>query len=404
MLAWRVFRASDRDALVLGASVAHGALLAMGVTLAVAAAPSPAARVGLAALLGVAMNWGSNTVSHIHLHAPLFRDDRANRAYGLYLSVLLGVPQSWWKLFHLAHHGLLDGPDAPARRRLEREGFAELAALLALVVPLAALAPLAFATVYAPAMLLGFLLCAIQGRQEHARSDAGVDVHAPLYNRLWFNDGFHAAHHRAPAAHWTTLPSRASRDDVVSALPPTVRWLEAVPALANAALARVIDVLERATLGLAPVRRFLLATHARAWRRVLATVDAGAIREVTIVGGGLFPRTALVLAALLPRAHLTILDAAPAHLARARRFLDEAGVTARFVEGTFDAGHAATAGDADLLVVPLAFRGDRARLYAAPPARLVAVHDWLWRPRGRGARVSLLLLKRLNLVQRDGTP
>jgi len=27
------------------------------------------------------------------------------------------------------------------------------------------------------------------------------------------------------------------------------------------------------------------------------------------------------------------------------------------------------------------------------------VHDWLWRPRGRSAVVSPLLLKRLNLVR-----
>jgi hypothetical protein len=27
------------------------------------------------------------------------------------------------------------------------------------------------------------------------------------------------------------------------------------------------------------------------------------------------------------------------------------------------------------------------------------VHDWLWRPRGRSVVVSLLLLKRLNLVR-----
>jgi hypothetical protein len=56
---------------------------------------------------------------------------------------------------------------------------------------------------------------------------------------------------------------------------------------------------------------------------------------------------------------------------------------------------------ADLIVVPLAYRGARRRFYEAPPAPRVAVHDWLWRRRGAvGCRVSLLLLKRLNLVRR----
>jgi hypothetical protein len=252
-------------------------------------------------------------------------------------------------------------------------------------------------------MLLGFVLCANQGRQEHRGGADGVDVHAPLYNRLWFNDGFHAAHHRAPEAHWTTLPARAASGDVVSGLPPLLRGLEELRPLANRAAAFVIDALERATLDVPPVRRFLLATHARAWTRLLARADTTGIREVTIIGGGLFPRTALVLARLLPDARLTLVDAVPAHLDRARTFLaaTNAGATeaVRFVAGVFDP---TAASPADLVVVPLAFRGDRARFYVTPPARLVVVHDWLWRRRGQAsARVSIWLLKRLNLVTQD---
>jgi hypothetical protein len=322
------------------------------------------------------------------------------------LSVLLGVPQSWWKLRHLGHHGLPAARDGACVRALRARGAVELGVLLVAVSALAVAAPLAFATVYAPAMLLGFGLCANQGRQEHLRSADGVDVHAPLYNRLWFNDGFHAAHHRSPEAHWTTLPSRAAADDVVSALPPILRWLEELPGLANRAAAAVIDALERAALGLPFARRYLLRTHARAWERLLS--DENDIREVTIIGGGLFPRTALVLARLLPRARLTLIDAVPAHLDRARTIL--ADVTRDrpdavvFVAGIFDPARVG-ARTADLIVVPLAFRGDRRPFYEAPPAPRVAVHDWLWRSRGTaGSRVSWLLLKRLNLVIRSPLP
>ena len=52
----------------------------------------------------------------------------------------------------------------------------------------------------------------------------------------------------------------------------------------------------------------------------------------------------------------------------------------------------------DLVVFPLAFRGDRLAIYRQPPAPLVVVHDWLWRRRGASVVVSWLLLKRLNLV------
>jgi hypothetical protein len=45
--------------------------------------------------------------------------------------------------------------------------------------------------------------------------------------------------------------------------------------------------------------------------------------------------------------------------------------------------------------------GNRRGLYDDPPARLTLVHDWLWRRRGTSAIVSVLLLKRLNLIERD---
>jgi hypothetical protein len=99
-----------------------------------------------------------------------------------------------------------------------------------------------------------------------------------------------------------------------------------------------------------------------------------------------------VLAELLPGARLTVVDAVPAHLERARAFLD--GARVRFVAGVFAGGD-----DADLVVIPLAFRGDRAALYRRPPARWLVVHDWLWRARGRSVVVSPFLLKRLNLVR-----
>jgi hypothetical protein len=67
-----------------------------------------------------------------------------------------------------------------------------------------------------------------------------------------------------------------------------------------------------------------------------------------------------------------------------------------FVHGAFDASDRS---DADLLVIPLDFRGDRTRVYRRPPARAVIIHDWIWASAPTGVRVSWLLLKRLNLVR-----
>jgi hypothetical protein len=115
---------------------------------------------------------------------------------------------------------------------------------------------------------------------------------------------------------------------------------------------------------------------------------------VLIVGGGLFPRTAIVLRKLLPDADITVVDADATHLALARTHLDQ---SVRLVRATFDENAVVTA---DLVVVPLAYRGDRRRIYASPPAPLVFVHDWIWSRGHRGTSISWLLCKRLNAVSR----
>jgi hypothetical protein len=96
-----------------------------------------------------------------------------------------------------------------------------------------------------------------------------------------------------------------------------------------------------------------------------------------------------------------VVERAARHVVPARALLGRLGLADRV---TFEVGEhrAGTPVACDLLVLPLAFRGDRRRCYDHPPAPLVAVHDWIWRRSQRGpafsARVSLLLLKRLNLV------
>jgi hypothetical protein len=120
-------------------------------------------------------------------------------------------------------------------------------------------------------------------------------------------------------------------------------------------------------------------------------------RRVVIVGGGLFPRTALVLRRLLPEAKLTIVDMRDDRITSARSWLDD-GI--RFVRGLCSAENLHTlAGEADLVVVPLALRGSKAEFYRTPPAPHVFIHDWLWRRGDSSIIVSLALLKRLNLVK-----
>jgi uroporphyrinogen-III synthase len=144
-----------------------------------------------------------------------------------------------------------------------------------------------------------------------------------------------------------------------------------------------------------PLQRFVLDRHERAFRALLPSL--GPITRITVVGGGLFPRTAIILRRLLPRATLTIVDASAANLAVASKFLrDEHDDDVVFVQAWHRPD---TAIDADLVVLPLAYRGDRRQLYRDPPAAHVIVHDWIWSTSPTSVRVSWVLLKRLNLIR-----
>ncbi|HEV3344495.1 MAG TPA: hypothetical protein VG125_29230, partial [Pirellulales bacterium] len=111
------------------------------------------------------------------------------------------------------------------------------------------------------------------------------------------------------------------------------------------------------------------------------------------VGGGLFPRTALVVRRVLPEAELTVIDASAANLSAGQRLLND---SVRWINAWYDPERH---GGFDVVVIPLAYVGDREALYARPPARAVLIHDWIWRRRGRSVVVSFWLLKRLNLVK-----
>lgn len=347
---------------------------------------------------GLVVWWLSNTVAHVHLHTPVFRARAANRGFALLLSLLTGVPQTIWRARHLAHHR----GQAPGEIRLGVQGCLELGLVAHLWLALAVLAPGFLLGAYLPGFLLGLGLCQLQGQGEHlgARA-AGISHDGRLYNLVWLNDGFHAEHHRWPGAHWSELPGRRIADAARSPWAPVLR-----AALAMRPLAAALGGLERLALACPPLQRWLVRSHARAIARLMPRL-AGCLpghvhtdlsrtpARIAVVGGGLFPRTALALARVWPAARVTLVDADANHLERARRWLAARGIVdLEFVHATWDP---TAPQEHDLVVVPLALVGDRTAVYAADgPPRLV--HDWLWRRRGAGVVVAWPLLKRLNLV------
>jgi hypothetical protein len=364
-----ILAASARDALPVGLAILQGAVLL--------AAPS-------AWVVALGLWWNSNTVAHWFLHRPFFRPRTLNSLFALYLSVLLGIPQSVWRERHLAHHA-----GRPARPRYSHQVAAEISLILALWGWLLATRPTFFLTAYAPGYLAGLALCWLHGYYEHAR---GTTSHyGVLYNSLFFNDGYHAEHHAAPGMHWTLLPNAQRLDATVSRWPAVLRWLDALS----------LDGLERWVLFSPRLQNFVLSRHERAFRRVLPPLPDSP--RIAIVGGGLFPRTLLVLRHLLPDAHFVVIDKDAGNLATAAEFVGqdsnpaEPTGTLRFVHAAYEPSQLV---EMDLAVFPLAFVGDRPALYDRPPAPLLIVHDWVWRRRGRSTVVSLVLLKRLNLVCR----
>jgi hypothetical protein len=359
-----VFRHSPWDALPVALAAGHGALLLL----------APAAPV-----VAVGLWWSSNTVSHLFIHRPYFRLPAANRLFACYLTLVLGIPQTVWRDMHLAHHA-----GVPWKPRLNGHILTEVVLVLGLWTVLLVVAPGWFLTGYLAGYAGGLVLCWLHGYFEHARGT--VSHHGRLYNRLFLNDGYHVEHHARPSAHWTRL-SVADRAGPwqTSRWPPVLRWLDAFN----------LTGLERLALRSRLIRWFLLAAHERAFRDALR--DVGPLDRVAVVGGGLFPRTVLVLRRLRPDVRLVVIDADPHHVEAARRF--PVGDT-EFITAVYDPDRHT---GFDLVVIPLAYVGDRARLYREPPAPLLLVHDWLWRRRGaRGTVVSWLLLKRLNLVKPTG--
>src|SRR5262249_34119601 len=157
--------------------------------------------------------------------------------------------------------------------------------VLGLWAALLAWRPWFFLTVYAPAWLAGLGLCAVHGHYEHARGT--VSHYGKLYNLLFFNDGYHAEHHARPGLPWARLPA-ARIDAPASRWPAVLRWLDALS----------LEGLERLVLRRPRLQRFVLGRHERAFRRLLPQL--GAVSRVAVVGGGLYPRTLLVLQRLLP--------------------------------------------------------------------------------------------------------
>jgi fatty acid desaturase len=326
-------------------------------------------------VIALGLWWNSNTVAHYFIHRPFFRFGYLNVAFSLFLSVLLGVPQTLWRERHLAHHA-----GKAWHFRMTGRLAVELFLILALWSFLIFRDARFFFLTYLPAYAFGLGLCWIHGHYEHARGT--LSHYGRLYNFLFLNDGYHVEHHAHPAEHWTRLPHRIEIGAPTSRWPAVLRWVETP----------ILESLERGVLRSRMLQRFVLHRHEAAFRRLLPKLPP--VRKIAIVGGGLFPRTLIILERLLPEAEFIVIDRSAANIQLARHLVEG---KATFLNQTYAP---AQVHDMDLVVFPLSFVGDRQAIFQSLPAPAVVIHDWLWRRRGITSIVSFFLLKRLNLVRR----
>lgn len=212
--------------------------------------------VALSALTLFLILTNSENVAHNFIHTPFFRSPRWNFAFGVFNSLVLGHPQTIYRLQHLQHHKYNnDLPDPQTgttkdftstwrfgqppkreenivsyallsyfrtdykvlwreirRQRLLTNVVCEVLAMAAAILLLAYGNWRGLVFFYLPVWYLGTALGMAENYLEHYGATPGnrgtdsVSCYNRLYNLIWFNHGYHQEHHLRPQVHWTRMP------------------------------------------------------------------------------------------------------------------------------------------------------------------------------------------------------
>lgn len=203
----------------------------------------------------------AGVIAHNHNHCPTFRSRRANRLFGIWLSLFYGYPTfAWIPTHNLNHHKFVNGPgdatitwrhtnrhllpialtyffissywqSGPIKTYLRKARAQKPALYRGVLLQYGAWVAAALATLATAIGLHGvgtglfvwfgasagpalFALWTIMlfNYEQHVHADPWSEHNhsrswtSPVLNFLLFNNGYHAAHHETPGLHWSELP------------------------------------------------------------------------------------------------------------------------------------------------------------------------------------------------------
>ncbi len=224
--------------------------------------------------------WNASPVAHNFMHTPWFGARGLNRAFAIFHSVHLGMPQVLYRFHHLNHHRYENdrgGPGGHTRDRSSlyaygKDGEQEHALpyialgffrpyisrayrdavskghrthfwleVLATVVVFAAYAAISWQYVllfYLPLYYFGWTVTSAENYYEHAGVPPedplsnSISYYGKVYNFLFCNEGYHQEHHVRPQCHWSERPllrARLPGRHPISSLPPALRFADTAP-------------------------------------------------------------------------------------------------------------------------------------------------------------------------------
>jgi fatty acid desaturase len=194
-------------------------------------------------------------VAHNFIHNPFFVSGRLNTLFSLLNSPLLGMPQSLYTVHHPNHHrynsdhrdpktqttkdasslyrhsrypnrpenllsycilGVLRTDVAEMYRLANSPTWAKNLEVALCLVPFALsflMGGIQLLVAYTAVWFSGQAMALAENYFEHygaipgSRKTDSVSCYNPIYNFMWFNNGYHQEHHYKPTVHWTKIKS-----------------------------------------------------------------------------------------------------------------------------------------------------------------------------------------------------